>query len=351
MDRTQCQVFLFITFLEKCAGMTGVLMKTVGQVGEAALLAWLRETLGAPGAHVLCSVGDDAAVLRMGPSKALVSSTDTLVEGVDFLFDWASFADVGHKASAVNLSDLAAMGAKPTGLLLNLALREHDLVRDVKALIRACHALGQRYGAPLVGGDISSTQGPLVVSVTALGEGNPSKLFYRGRAKPGSDIWVSGPLGLAAGGLAALFAGQRKPQRIVKHQLRPIPRIELAGELAKTGYVRACADISDGLVRDVLHLPSAGAGVQLNVQSLEIDPALLRLAKALDQDALEWALAGGEDFELVFAASPRHKSQLEQFFAERGLKAQRVGKVVAGEGLKICGDHNYEGIKGFNHFG
>lgn len=351
MDRTGRKELLFTTFFKKLARMTGVLMKTVGQVGEAALLKWLRQTLGGPAAHVLCSVGDDAAVMRMGRSQALVTSTDTLVEGVDFLFEWASFADVGHKAAAVNLSDLAAMGAKPSGLLLNLALREHDLVRDVKALIRACHALGQRFGAPLVGGDLSSTKGPLVLSVTALGEGTPSKLFYRGRAKPGSDVWVSGPLGLAAGGLAALFAGERKPQRIVKHQLRPIPRNELAAALGKTGFVQACADISDGLVRDVLHLPCEGAGVQLDIESIEIDPALGRLAKALNQDPLEWALAGGEDFELVFAASPRHQRDLEQFFSKGGFKAKRIGKVVKGEGLKICGGQNYEGVEGFTHFG
>ena len=326
-------------------------MKNVGQVGEAALLRWLRDTLGGAAAHVRCSVGDDAAVLKMGPGQALVSSTDTLVEGVDFKLDWASFADVGHKAAAVNLSDLAAMGAKPTGLLLNLALREDDRVRDVKALIRSCHTLGQLYGAPLVGGDISSTTGPLVVSVTALGEGAPSKLLYRGRAKPGAHIWVSGPLGLAAGGLAALFDGQNKPKRIVKHQLRPTPRIELARALAKTGYVKACADISDGLVRDVMHLPCPGGGVVLELESVEIDPVLRRLAKTLKQDVFQWVLAGGEDFELVFAASPRHEAKLEQFFAERGINGARIGKVVDGGGLKISGGEGYEGAQGFTHFG
>lgn len=326
-------------------------MKTVGQVGEAGLLAWLGKTLGEQSRHVLCSVGDDAAVLRSEHSKDWVSSTDTLVEGVDFLFDWASFADVGHKAAAVNLSDMAAMGARPRGLLLNLSLRKDDKVRDVKALVRACHALGTAHGAPLIGGDISSTTGPLVVSVTALGDGAASKLLFRNKARPGADVWVSGSLGLAAGGLAALFAGNRKPVRMVKRQLRPEPRVALAQALAQTGYVRACADISDGLIRDVLHLPVQGAGIELDLESIYLEPALVKLAESLDADALQWALSGGEDFELVFAASPRHKVRLEQFFVQRGVLAMRVGRVIKSKGLKFKDKQVYRGSMGFDHFG
>ncbi len=325
-------------------------MKTVGEVGEAALLAWLQKTLGSGGKHVLQAVGDDAAVMRSGRMGGWVSSTDTLVEGVDFLLDWASFADVGHKAAAVNLSDMAAMGATPRGLLLNLAIRKGDLLKDVKALVRACHNLGRAHGAPLIGGDISSTQGPLVVSVTAMGEGAPKKLFYRHRAKPGDDVWVTGSLGLAAGGLAALFAGESKPARFVKRQLRPTPQVKLALALAQTGLVVAGADISDGLVRDVQHLPVPGAGIELEVDKIVLEPGLCRLAEKLEQNALRWALCGGEDFELVLAARPRKRKALEEFFSTEGVSALRVGKVVASPGLKLIGEDLPEDVKGFTHF-
>ena len=325
-------------------------MKTVGEVGEAALLAWLQKTLGSSGNHVLQAVGDDAAVLRSGRMGGWVSSTDTLVEGVDFLLDWASFADVGHKAAAVNLSDMAAMGAAPRGLLLNLAIRQDDLLKDVKALVRACHKVGQTHGAPLVGGDISSTTGPLVVSVTAMGEGSPNKLFYRHRAKPGDDVWVTGPLGLAAGGLAALLAGESKPARLIQHQLRPRPQVELALALAQTGYVVAGADISDGLVRDVQHLPVPGAGIELETDKIALDAALCRLAEKLNVDALHWALCGGEDFELVLAARSSKRQALEEFFSAAGVSSMRVGKVVPQKGLKLIGDDFPEDVKGFTHF-
>jgi thiamine-monophosphate kinase len=325
-------------------------MKTVGEFGEAALLAWLQKTLGSGGAHVLTAVGDDAAVLRPGRGCSWVSSTDTLVEGVDFLLEWASFADVGHKAAAVNLSDMAAMAARPRGLLLNLAIRKEDAVKDVKALVRACHKLGQAHGAPLVGGDISSTTGPLVVSVTAMGEGNPKNLLYRHRAKPGDDVWVTGPLGLAAGGLAALFAGQSKPLRFVKHQLRPSPQVELAQALAETGCVVAGADISDGLVRDVQHLPVPGAGIDLEIEKVELDPALCRLAEQLNGSAMHWALCGGEDFELVLAARARKRKALEEFFSAAGVQGMRVGKVVERPGLRLVGDDLPRNLKWFTHF-
>ena len=180
-------------------------------------------------------------------------------------------------------------------------------------------------GAPLIGGDISSTAGPLVVSVTAMGEGSPKKLWYRHRAKPSDDIWVTGPLGLAAGGLAALMEGRLKPARIVKHQLRPQPRVGLALELAQTGYIVAGADISDGLVRDVQHLPVPGAGIELDLDKISLDSGLSRLAGELQADALNWALAGGEDFELVLAAPSRRRRALEEFFADTNVQECGLG--------------------------
>lgn len=325
-------------------------MKTVGEVGEANILRWLAETFGAPADHVQCGIGDDAAVFTCGSGQSVVTSTDTIVEGVDFLPAWASFTDIGHKAAAVNLSDLAAMGSTPKALLLTLALRSTDSVKEVKKLIRACHKLGESFGAPLLGGDLSATTGPLVVSVTALGEGRVNKLLYRHQGRPGDDIWVSGPLGLAAGGLAALLAGNKAPKRILQHQLRPTPRVKLGLKLGDSRSIRSCADISDGLVRDVLHLPEPGAGVRLHADQLHVDRALRNLAVRLEVDPLGWVLAGGEDFELVFCASSRKRASVAALLAKTGQLSQRVGEITSTPGLQLVGASDLAALQGFQHF-
>lgn len=323
---------------------------TVLSVGEQGLLAALRALLDRPSGDVPISVGDDAAVLAW-KRPGLAVTSDLLVEGVDFELAWAAWADVGHKAAHVNLSDLAAMGARPRALVLSLALRPADRVSDVLGLVRTMAREGKRHGAPLVGGDLSRTSGPLVVSVTALGEVEPTRALRRGRGRPGDELWVTGSLGAAAAGLQLLLAGRRQPASLVRRQLRPMARVAFGRALAaRPGLVRSAADISDGLLGDVLHVLGPGTGAALDTSRLPLARGLGRVAAAHGWDAIDLALAGGEDFELVLAVEP-HRARAVQMLARRaGIALTRVGVVTRRPGVSFVGASPRAGVRAFDHF-
>ena len=301
-------------------------------------------------AGVRLGIGDDAAVLA-GTAADTVVCTDMLVEGVDFA-DWASWADVGHKAAAVNLSDLAAMGARPRGLLLALGLRPDDAVADVLRLVRRLHAVGAAHGAPLVGGDISRCAGPLVVAVTAIGQLRRGAALRRQRAPVGADVWVSGSLGGAAAGLHALQAALPSPPSLRRRQLRPAPQVALGAALSRCAGVLAAVDVSDGLGQDVLHLPRPGAGVCLDLAALPMAPCLRVWARQQGLAPLQLALWGGEDFELAFAAQVAARGRLVALGRRLGLRLSRIGAVVAAPGLKLLGAPMaaLAAGRGFDHF-
>lgn len=325
--------------------------QTVADIGERGLLRSLYRKLGQsqqPG--VLAGVGDDAALLeQVGP--AAVVSTDTLIERVDFDFAWARWRDVGHKAAAVNLSDLAAMGASPRGLLLSLSVRGHDRYAEVMSLVDALQRLGVRHGAPLVGGDISATDGPLVVTVTAIGQVTQRRVLRRWRGRPGDVILVTGTLGAAAAGLAALQAGESAPSGVIKRQLRPEPRVQMGLALGNSGKVRAAADISDGLAIDAQHLAGEHCTVRLDVRALPLASGVRRLANQLGYSPWQWGLSGGEDFELVLAVAPKHVDALQDVGRQWGVKLSRVGQVVHGRAPQLVDAPAGVVPSGYEHFG
>jgi thiamine-monophosphate kinase len=322
----------------------------IRDVGEIGLLKLIERHFARddhPG--VLVTIGDDAAVLtRVSPSAVL--STDMLVEDVDFDFAWASWADVGHKAASANLSDLAAMGARARCLLLALGLRPQDRVKDVLALVAGFAATGARFGAPLVGGDLSKVDGPLIVGVTVVGEADPRRTFRRRRARPGDVVLVSGTLGAAAAGLTILERGRRTPRALVVRQLRPEPQLALGRSLAAWGRVTSAADISDGLSRDALHLAPPGCGVVIDVALLPIAPGVAAAACAAGTTAQELALQGGEDFELVLAVRPRDVRAAVARAKRLDVRLTVVGRVVSKPGLHLAGARGRSSARGFDHF-
>ncbi len=263
-------------------------------------------------------------------APAAVLTTDMLIEDVDFQFAWATWGDVGHKAAAVNLSDLAAMGARPRGLLLSLALRPTDLVDDVMKLVSTLAKVGTSYGAPLVGGDLSKIGGPVVASVTAIGEVDPKRALRRYAGVPGDIVMVTGALGGAAAGLAALQNGVRSS--VTQRQLRPTPHIALGMAFAKANIIKSAADISDGLARDALHVVKHGYGVALDYDALPIDIATRALAAKLGKDPVKLATEGGEDFELVVAVAAKHVKRAQQLAARHGTTLTIVGEVTRTRG-------------------
>lgn len=322
---------------------------TVAQVGEAGLLAVLRRWLGVRRPGVPVPVGDDAAVLDAVAPHAVLT-TDMLIEHVDFELAWASWADVGHKAAAVNVSDLAGMGAEPRALLLSLALRPSDRVADVLALVRAVARAGARYGAPLVGGDLSRIDGPLVVSVTAVGRVGEDEVLRRYHGRPGDVVAVSGRLGGAAAGLHCLVHEERAPARLTRRLLRPEPRVALGRALVRAGVARSGADISDGLASDALHVAGAGCGVELDVRALPIEPGVAAVAERMGRAPWQLALAGGEDFELVVAVPRKTWARAQRLASRLRVPLTAVGRVVRRPGLHLVGDSGAAGLRGFDHF-
>lgn len=335
---------------------------TLKELGEVAFLRRLRKKLsrpaqaGRPTSVWQVGVGDDAAVLR--PAGQVVVTTDMLVEDVDFRRRWASWTDIGHKAAAVNLSDLAAMGATPVGLTAALAARGSERAADMLTLLAACHTTGLGNRAPLVGGDLSETGGPLVLSVTALGFA-PSRPLLRCRARVGDCILVTGSLGAAAAGLQLLERPELRanmPVRLVRalvmRQLRPEPRLAAAHALVASGVVRSMADVSDGLRKDVGHLLPKGLGARLDAAALPIAPGVQAVARACGVDAMELALSGGEDFELVLAVSPRLVAAAIKACANVQLTCTHIGTVTDVAGIRCPGHVASTGPQGqgFNHF-
>jgi len=321
----------------------------VADVGEFGLLKLLQRRFAQPGRGVRVGVGDDAAIIdTVGPGAVLTA--DTLIEDVDFRLAWASFADVGHKAAAVNLSDLAAMGAVPRAMLLSLAVRPADRVADLLALAAAVDRLGKRHGAALVGGDLSriTEDGPLVVSITAVGEVAPARALRRHRGRPGDWVVVSGNLGGAAAGLSLLETAAGRRGAVVARQLRPTPRVELGAALAAARCVRSCADISDGLGTDAGHIAGPGCGVEIDADRLPVSRAARKVLGDAGRSITDAALGGGEDFELVLAIAPAHLGQAQRVAAKAGTPLSVVGRVVRGRG--VCLRDGSPVAAGFDHF-
>lgn len=323
-------------------------IQTLADIGEVGFLKRLQRVLPAVAANIGVGVGDDAALLR-GLSPLAVLSCDMLIEGVDFERTWATPKDIGHKAAAANLSDLAAMGSNPRALLAAVALRPQEPVRDALAMLRSLDAVGRQYGAPLVGGDISKTSGPMVLSVTAVGQGGKTTL-RRSAARLGDVVLVSGTLGEAALGLHLLQQGHKQPASMIRRQLRPNPQVALGRLLSEQRLARAAADISDGLAKDALHIVPKGLGVALDLQALPLSSTFLRQAKGCNLDAYRLALTGGEDFELVVAVPPAKVLAARAAAQGLGLRLTAVGTVVRRAGLHLRGERGDAPTAGFDHF-
>ncbi|MEO6204742.1 MAG: thiamine-phosphate kinase [Mycobacteriales bacterium] len=291
---------------------------TARDVGEFGLIARVVERLGSSDL-VLLGPGDDAAVIAT-PDGRVVVTTDVLVEGVHFRQDWSTAYDVGRKAAAVNLADLAAMGARGTALVIGLAapaelavewaLRLTDGLRDEAALVGAC----------IVGGDV--VRAPQIsISVTALGDLEGRAPVTRAGARPGDVVVLAGELGRSAAGLALLEQGERSGPLVDAHR-RPTPPYAAGIALAKAGATAMC-DVSDGLVGDVRHLTRA-SGVRIDLD-----------------EADELFLTGGEDHALVATLPPDVE-------LPEGCRA--IGRVLAGEGVTVGGKARLRGVQGWDHY-
>ena len=310
----------------------------------------IRRHFTRPTPSALLGVGDDAALLQVSVGNALAVSSDMLVCGTHFLPDADPFL-LGHKTLAVNLSDMAAMGAAPRWAVLAIALPEADEAW-LAQFSAGFFALAQQHGVELVGGD--TTRGPLNLCVTIFGEVPAQQALRRSGAQVGDEIWVSGCLGDAALALAhlqgriALSAAELSACLPALHQ--PQPRVALG--LALRGIASSAIDISDGLLADLGHILDASqVGAQLDFAALPVSPALNNhVSQPL---ARQCALSGGDDYELCFTASSARHAELSDIAARLNLPLTRIGKIVAGRG---CIVHDASGNPlnveacGYDHF-
>lgn len=311
-------------------------------LSEFALIDHFFRPLGANRDDVVIGVGDDAAVLAVAADRQLAVAVDTLVAGVHFPLD-TSPGDIGYKCLAVNLSDLAAMGAEPAWATLALTLPAADEAW-LAAFAQGWADLARRYNVALVGGD--TTRGPLTVSVQVMGFVPGGGAVTRGGARPGDDIYASGTLGDGYGGLRCILDGSRDDEhsRYLRQRLhRPMPRIELG--LALRGIATAMIDVSDGLAADLGHIAEqSGCGARIELDQLPVSTALVRLASDFAQRpelpgleqataAQVCALVGGDDYELCFTAPPGQAAAIEAQSCRVGCPVTRIGSVVEGAGL------------------
>lgn len=295
------------------------------------------------GGGVDLGIGDDAALLSVPAECQLVVAADTLVQGVHFPEGLAA-ADIGYRALAVNLSDMAAMAALPRWYTLCLTLPAADEIW----LSGFCDGLAAAGGGiGLIGGD--TTRGPLCVSLQILGLVPRGAALLRSGAAVGDGVYVTGTLGDAAAGLALIQSGHAGDDTLRQRFLRPTPRLREAALLA--GRASACIDISDGLLADLGHICEAsGVAARVQLSKLPCSPAL---KQAFPARAQEFALAGGDDYELCFTVPPGQENVLAERFGSAGCRLHRIGEIVAGAGV-CCVDANGDTLMpkrvGYEHF-
>lgn len=290
--------------------------------------------------NVLVGPGDDCAVVF---ADGLAVSTDMSVEGTHFRREWLSPHDIGWRATAGALSDLAAVAARPIGVLSSLALPEQDAGSFAEELMQGVRAAAAQQGAVLLGGDLARTSGPVVVDIVVVGE--CPRPVLRAGANPGDEIWVTGELGGSAAAIRALMQGVQPHPDARERFARPAARIREALWLAARDIPRAMLDLSDGLGGDAAHLAAAsGVAVVLDPEQLPLHPAA----------TLDDGLSGGEDYELCFAA---RQGSVEPHAADFGnrfrVRLTRVGHVGEGAGVwqsSRLGGRELLGAAGFQHF-
>jgi thiamine-monophosphate kinase len=311
---------------------------TLAPTGEFGLIQRVTSRLGTA-ATTLVGPGDDAALVS-APDGRVVASCDVLVDGRHFRTDWASANDIGHRAAAANLADIAAMGATPTALLVSLCIPRDLDPRWVEQLADGLAAECELVGAAVVGGDLSSSQ-VITVAVTALGDLGGRAPVLRSGARAGDVLAMAGRIGQAAAGYTVLSRGFRSPKALVEAYRRPaVPYT--AGPAAADLGATAMIDVSDGLVADAGHIADAsGVGIDIRRQAFEITAPMRDAATALGVDPYGWVLAGGDDHPLV-ASFPPTVELPEEWLV--------IGRVTAGAGVTVDGRLYTDGPPGWDHF-
>ena len=320
------------------------------RLGERELIAAIRKEFSGSGPKAVLGIGDDAAVIRPGRIPLIVTK-DLLVEDVDFIRSLHPARSIGRKSLNVNLSDIAAMGGNPKYALLGLAFPPDLSLTWVSEFLAGFGSAARQASVALIGGDVSKALA-IIISVTVLGEGK--HVIKRSGARPGHRIYVSGCLGDAKLGFLLTLKGLRlgrskSADPILRAFLDPVPRIALGRELARRDIPSSMIDVSDGLSVDLMHIcDESGAGAEIELQRLPLSPGMRTFG---GKKALDYALHGGEDFELLFTAAPGKQNLLESL--KKRFKISMIGRMTREKGIYTVdrrGRKSRLEIKGYEHF-
>lgn len=356
------------------------LEQRVSDVGERALIERIRRRVPPPPRGLIIGIGDDAAVAAPDRGALQVLTTDALVEAVHFDRRFSSPADIGYKALAVNVSDVASMGGTPRLALLSLMLPQDMALGDLDALLEGLLEMAAECGVALAGGNITRSPGPLVIDVTAAGSVKPRKILTRGGGRAGDALYVTGHIGAAAAGLGWLraraagmdtrdsnpesripdgesgwIARPEDPQmaECVARHCRPAPRARIGALLGRNRAASACMDLSDGLADAVTQIACAsGTGATLDAALLPIHPAAAAWFSASGVDPVAASVAGGDDYELLFAVPRRARGRLRTVVREaRGVQVTCIGELTAERTIVMARGGLVEPLPaGFTHF-
>lgn len=328
--------------------------ETVLSEREAVLL--IREMIGPPAPGVVVGPGDDAAVFDFADSGVILT-IDAIFEDVHFSLDTYGYSDLGWKAMASSVSDIAAMGGQPTCALISLSFASPPTRSEIEGFMVGALEMADRYSCPIIGGDLCRSRQGLGVTVTVAGIAHPRGVVLRSGAREGDQIGVTGELGDSAAGLAVLNSGRddlrSRYSALVEAHLRPHPRVQAGDVLACCG-VSAMEDVSDGLAADLFNICAAsGVGCDIFAAEVPLGDETVQLADEIGVDPLFWALDGGEDYELLFTASPDRFEEAMAALAAHGMPASRVGAVTPeASGRKVFGrDGRASDLEGgYDHF-
>lgn len=332
----------------------------VAELGEIGLVELLRGMARQADETIQIGIGDDCAVIRRPGKNAWLITTDCLVEDVHFRAGFLTLEELGAKAVAVNVSDIAAMGGLPRFALVTIALPASTPVADVEALYRGIRRSSELYNISVIGGD--TTRAPqMLLSIVLIGEQDEDRVMARSGASPGEAVCVTGTLGDAAFGLILMEEGVRDEgasadiQWLLHRHVAPRPRVLIGRRIAEAGLASAMIDVSDGLATDIKHLCTAsGVGARIDLALLPCSSPLKELASTRGLDPLQVALTGGEDYELLFTVPAEKLEALEHEARSSGPRISRIGTTTdATEGVVLV---EPDGLarplseKGFNHF-
>jgi thiamine-monophosphate kinase len=328
-------------------------MTTVSDLSEAELIERIRRLLPGPPDWLVVGIGDDAAVVVPARNRLEVLTVDAIVEGVHFDRRFTPPEAVGHRALAVNLSDLAAMGAEPRLALLSLALPSDLAGEDFDRMIGALAVLARQHRVHVVGGNLTRSPGPLMIDVTLSGIVKPRQALTRGGARPGDHLYLTGSIGAAAAGLQMLRAPDApRSETCVKRYLFPEPRTRVGLLLGRNRAATACVDLSDGLADAVRRIAEAsGVGAAIDASAVPIEPEASKWFGRQGAEPLAAAMSGGDDYELLFAARPRLRGRLTAAMRHGNASITRIGMCTDDPAVVVHRGSAREPVTGgYTHF-